>query len=72
MQMKPDTSDENQSPYLPGCEPILGTHTYEDVLYSEQRVDRDIPEGYFPGDRSHEIEENVKNAQRIGVTSSPA
>ena len=64
---RPDPPAESPSPCLPGREAILGTQEYQDVLYSEHRVDRDLPDGYFPGDREHEIEENVKNAQRIGV-----
>jgi hypothetical protein len=64
MGIESDTSDESPSPCLPGREAILGTQEYQDVLYSERRVDRDLPDGYFPGDREYEIEENVKHAQR--------
>lgn len=67
MRIESATNDESPSPCLPGRESILGTQVYEDVLYSEHRVDRDLPDGYFPGDREHEIEENVEHAQRIGI-----
>lgn len=51
-------------------ERIVGTRVFEDVLYSEAHVDRTTPDGFFPGERTSEIEQNVANARRIGIDKS--
>jgi hypothetical protein len=48
-------------------ERIIGTRVYNDALYSEEHVDRDTPDDFFPGERTSEIEWNVETARRIGI-----
>ena len=61
-----DAAERKREAAREGGEAILGTKTYEDVLFSEEHADRRYPEGSLPGDRQHEISEIVASARQFG------